>query len=1159
MLPCPSREQLQALLFGQLDGSGAALVETHVQSCPLCQDVLERLTTAPADKTHELHPPAGFPLCSGAEESVVRELKALPAPPSWCAATFRREHEPSTTARTSRAPAPPPRIPGYEILGELGRGGMGIVYKAQQLRLHRLVALKMVLTGGDAGPQELARFRTEAEVAAQLQHANIVQIYEVGEHEGRPFCALEFVEGGTLADQLAGNPLPALVAAQVTEVLARAMHYAHERGVLHRDLKPANILLKDEGREARGEGREPTGENGAISPLGSRLSSLTPKISDFGLAKRLKDKGNQTNSAIVMGTPSYMAPEQAGGSARSTGPATDVYALGALLYEMLTGRPPFKGESPLDTLQLVQSVEPVPPGRLQPRVPRDLETICLKCLEKETSRRYGSALSLAEDLGHFRKGEPIAARPAAAVERTWRWCRRQPALAALLAAVALLVLVLAVGGTVAAWSLGRERDIAVKNEDRAKTAEQQATAKLWESYLAQARAGRWSGKVGRRFGGLEALTKAAEIRPALELRNEAIACMALVDIRPVTEWEINAKPLAMSCFDSSLEHYVWGDDQGTLHVHRVSDRHEILQLPGPGQPAWVVQLSANGQFLAARHHARNDSSSEFYLWDVRTHESIGGGPRKLPGLAWDFSPEGKGNLLAAAEADGTLTLYDLDAGHKRRRVASRGSLPRHVAFDPAGRRLAVSCRSTTTVHIFDAVSGKLTGSLSVPQPAHGLAWHPDGVLLACAGLKGTIFLWNTLTGKQHAALEGHQEPVVYVNFNHRGDLLVSAGWDQTIRLWNPLTGKQLVSGPGLGIPQFSRDDRRLGFLASTTKLAIWEVAWAREFRELLGYQETRGFWSVDFSPDGTLLAAAGEDGVHFWDTDSGREAGVLLLPLAVSALFQPTTGALFTSSGAGLQHWKIAPSAGSPLVHWVRALAGRESEGSRLQFQQLPAPRLEAGPVGRLALAGDGKAVPPAALAVVRLPPMQAAALVFRGEKLADQVPLGRHDQTSFVALSPRGEFAATGTWHGAGVKVWDARTGKLMRAWPEEDAFVAFDSQSRWLVTGTAREYRFWTVASWEPGLRIPRNAVDTVGPLAFSPDGKLLAIAHSPWEIRLIDADTGRELATLSSPSPRLIAWLCFSPDGKQLAAACNNQTVHLWNLDLIRSRLEQMRLGF
>jgi ABC-type amino acid transport substrate-binding protein len=319
--------------------------------------------------------------------------------------------------RAGASPASVPEIPGYEILEELGRGGMGVVYKARQISLKRLVALKMILAGAHASPEELARFRREAEAVAELQHPNIVQIHEVGEQAGRPFFSLEYVDGGSLAQRLAGQPQPAHWSAQLVQTVAGAVHAAHQHGIIHRDIKPGNILLTKDG---------------------------LAKITDFGLAKRLDGAAEQTKSGSVLGTPSYMAPEQARSRQASIGPRTDIYALGAILYELITGQPPFRAASPLDTLLEVAERDPIRPRAVNPAVPRDLETICQKAMAKEASRRYASADEMAQDLGRFLRGEPIQARPIGAVERFWRRCRRNPALAGLSALAATLIITVAV-------------------------------------------------------------------------------------------------------------------------------------------------------------------------------------------------------------------------------------------------------------------------------------------------------------------------------------------------------------------------------------------------------------------------------------------------------------------------------------------------------------------------------------------------------------------------------------------------------------------------------------------------------------------------------------------------------------------------------------------
>ena len=382
---CPNCNHSERLL----DARPAAQDDARI-ACPQCGGLFNTLSIAGADDNTE-----------GAK-----------APPPPTQHIDDRHNETVDWKSVSALPL----IPGYEMIREVGRGGMGVVYRARCLRLNRIVALKMMLSGPFSSSDQLGRFRTETQAVAQLQHANIVQIYEVGEFERRPYCAFEYVDGGTLAGKIFRNPQPSREAAELVETLARAIHTAHQRGIVHRDLKPDNILLTTDG---------------------------SPKISDFGLAKRLESETGQTQTGSILGTPGYMAPEQAAGKTREVGPAADVWALGAILYHLLTGQPPFHGATLLDTLEQVRTREPVLPRRLRPKLSRDLEVICLKCLDKDPHRRYASAQALADDLRRFLDNEPIHARPAGPWERALRRIKRQPTTAALLGLLLVVAALLA--------------------------------------------------------------------------------------------------------------------------------------------------------------------------------------------------------------------------------------------------------------------------------------------------------------------------------------------------------------------------------------------------------------------------------------------------------------------------------------------------------------------------------------------------------------------------------------------------------------------------------------------------------------------------------------------------------------------------------------------
>jgi WD40 repeat protein len=766
----------------------------------------------------------------------------------------------------------------YELLEEIGRGAMGVVYKARQVNLKREVAVKVILAGGHAGPDELARFQVEAEAIARLQHPHIVQIFEVGEHEGQPFLVLEFCPGGSLADRLDGTPRLPLEAARLVEQLARAVHAAHAQKLVHRDLKPANVLVAAEG---------------------------ALKVSDFGLAKRL-DATVQTMSGAVVGTPSYMAPEQARGHSKKVGPAADIYALGAILYELLTGHPPFRAANPTDTLLQVIGDDPVPPRRLQPKLPRDLETICLKCLEKAPQRRYPSARVLADDLGSFQRGEPIQARPITLLGRVARWVRRRPLEAALLTLAALALGVMLVGGWLytldlrAAWE---------KDQRQIETINGQKTALGLAREKDQDRIRTISRQINTIKGQLDTITGQSETikeeRDKLQLQvavNDVDRGLSLCEqgdvrrgllhlVRGLKSAPADAEPLrlwarrsldrwqrhihhltAIVEYPDQVEFVGFGPDGKTLLAHTFKDLGPVWEIsPGKQLKPWhpfprdVVAFSHDGKAVLT------SNSKEARVWDVETGKPLGPPlPRLIVHAVRKTALSLDAKRILIPTNDG-FRLCDTTTGKPIGPLLKHEGQHALALFSPDGK-VALTANNwggspevpgKATARLWDAASGKSLGIPLRQEDITGGAFSPDGKILVLAGMRNRAYVWEVATGKRLGEPLQHQGPRwstqmgwVTVAFSPDGKTVLTGGADGTARLWNVATRKPLEKAlrheGQIAAAAFSPDGKLILTGSFDRSARLWEVATGKPVGPALMH---RGFVSsVAFSPDGTRIA-----------------------------------------------------------------------------------------------------------------------------------------------------------------------------------------------------------------------------------------------------------------------------------------------------------------
>jgi serine/threonine protein kinase/WD40 repeat protein len=1097
----------------------------------------------------------------------------------------------------------PRRLGDYVILRELGRGGMGVVYEVVQESLGRHVALKVLLGHTHTGPAQRERFRLEARSVARLHHTNIVPVFAVGEHDEVPFYAMQYIaghsleavlddlrrlrggaaaaqppgptagsDGGSLAvarsllaglDGSATGPTTALArttvtaggdeavlpggagpgrgasslsgagvggfyraAARVGLQVAEALAHAHDHGVLHRDIKPSNLLLEADGRAW---------------------------VTDFGLAK-LTGADGPTRTGDIVGTLRYMAPERFHGD---SDPRSDVYGLGATLYELLTLRPAFDEGDRAHLIDRIVHDDPPPPRALDPRIPRDLETIVLKAMAKDPAGRYASARALAEDLGRFLDDRTILARRSTPTERLWRWCHRNPVVAGLVTAVAGLLVALAIGSTTAAVWLGQSRAELKTQFLRVQRAEVQRTEQLREAELARARAGRFSHRAGQRFESLAALRRAAALgfspERRRELRDEAIACLALPDLRLEQSLGVigNLRATHTICFDGAFEHFAYSDWEGAITVCRVADGAVVARRPGPGRRPQDIGLrtSPDGRWIIVDYSwSGPEHGGSILAWEVGEGEA-GRVVTLAEGDATFHGFERDGRTAVLFRADDAVAFVELDSGRERRRVKLENEPGRLFSggfrageVSPDGRQLVLGVRGNRSVDLSDLKTGARVHRFQLPAPFFDLAWSGNGQLLAVACDDRQIYVWEAASRRLISVLEGHAGAGIQVAFGHSGDFLVSWSWDGTTRLWDPIRGRQWLGVNGTFVA-LSGDDQRIALFNPARQLEVREVASGRECRTFyhgrVGNRSPRSthiLGVVDFRSDGRVLASAGDAGVRLWDLASFAEVGYLPEDPCCIARLAPDGARLLTYGPAGLRLWPIRAEAGGGGLRvgppGLGHLPGLKDTGYASWDGQ-----------GRLVAVADGPT---------------GQAILLDPATLGEIARFGPHPGLRYAMLSPDGHWLATSTWRGSNVKVWDVARRTLAWEVPCGSAIVGFSPDGRWLMTVVRLEYRLWHVGSWQPGIAIPTDDGYN-GFFAFPPDGRQLAVNRGGL-VLLVDPDSGQEFATLEPPpeAPRGIHWLAFSPDGGRLAVSIDTE-FRVWDLRRIRAQLAEMGLDW
>jgi serine/threonine protein kinase/WD40 repeat protein len=1067
----------------------------------------------------------------------------------------------------------PPVISGYELLGELGRGGMGVVYKARHLALNRLVAVKMILAGGHAGHAERARFKVEAEAVARMQHPNIVQIHEVGEANGHPFCALEFVEGGSLAQQLKARTLSAREAARLVEALASAMHLAHSRNVVHRDLKPANVLLQipNDQFPMTKEGKPDW------SLVIGHWSLVIPKITDFGLARQLDADSGQTQAGVVMGTPSYMAPEQASGQAHGAGPAADVYALGAILYECLTGKPPFKGKTVGETLDLVRTQDPVAPSQLQPKVPQDLETICLRCLRKEPERRYASAAELAEELRRFQRGEPVLARPVGRIERGWRWCRRNPVVAALSAA--LLVVVVGAFATVLVALDGErhQRQIAETKQEIADQATRKAEQKAQDEEKAKKREKDAKNEAIEEKGrAVAAGNKEAQQRQiadaarllALKRQKQAETALYANQLTSALHHLLNSNPVLAG---QMLETCRW-DLRGWEWQHlRTLAEGSTHTLTGHSDLVSVLLFSPDNRRLLT-------AGADLFvkLWDPMSGREVATIPTPYPlGGSGPLLFSRDGRFLFLPGLNRTITQHEAGTGRAVRSYPWNPTDLLGMFGSPDGKLLAAVIRSAAakdgvpghTLVVHGVEGKKLLEVAHVTGAATGLIFSADSRHI---GLSSVINDPGKRAGRHELRIweVGKETPTLLKGFS--GQL---SWWNLTA------DGRRVVT-----MTHFGDAMKR----SAGSRVQLWEIAGESEPTTLHEQQRPLSFdgrsqsqvVTLATSGDGRRLAALGIEvdeknqfkmEVRAWDLETAKK---LWTTPWTEAMLGQQQFLLFSPDGKRLlvgDLFQVDPRRTPRTDLVVKVLdpaTGKEQVTVREEIQARPA--ISADGLRMATFGGDPNS---ANLGEIRIWDLGRSEITGRLR--------GHTGVVSSVAVSPNGQWFASTALDGT-IKIWDrspdskvegfhlasgSRDGQrvlmMESIWDQGAAMPRrvsiLDDENRKLLLSRCA----WTMGL--AGLRQgqgPLLAASALCPEGIKRDGTTLRTQLSPdgrWisvlfedksnaaralvtsPLWIYDASTGKQLYQVPAQAGAVLS-RAFSPDGKRLAVLYGNRREEL-----------------